>query len=201
MLHVFIKGCLVGLFIAIPVGPVGVLCMRRTLTKGKLSGLFSGLGAASADALYAGITGFGLSFISDALLDYRRWIEVVGGVILVIIGAKAFRSKPLSDEDAPPKRRLVSDFVTTFMLTFTNPATILSFAAFFAGLGLASSINSAELATAVVAGVFCGSALWWFTLSEIMGFLRQKNPQALLLKINKISGIVLIVFGIVIVFL
>jgi len=191
----FFKGLLVGFLIATPVGPTGVLCIQRTLNKGKLHGIVSGLGAASADAIYGFIAAFGLTFISNFLVKEQPWLRLVGGIFLCYMGARVLLSK--SEKRATPEdgASYVRDYVSAFILTFTNPTTFLAFAAAFAGLGLVSLIEHHIAALLLVAGVFVGSGLWWLILSGItatfLGKLLYTRPAWL----NKISGIIIIAFG------
>lgn len=191
----FFKGLLVGFLIAMPVGPIGILCIQRTLHKGKLHGMVSGLGAATADAIYGFIAAFGLTFISNFLVKEQPWLRLVGGIFLCYMGARVLLSK--SEKRATPEdgASYVSDYVSAFILTFTNPTTFLAFAAAFAGLGLVSLIEHHIAALLLVAGVFVGSGLWWLILSGItatfLGKLLYTRPAWL----NKVSGIIIIAFG------
>src|SRR5690348_5648959 len=135
-LDFFLKGLILGFSIAAPVGPIGVLCIRKTLQFGRFSGLFSGLGAAAADAIYAVIAGFGLTFVSNFLLAGQYWFQLIGGVFLLYLGWKTFVAKPEEQSNHLSHSNLLHDFASTFFLTLTNPMTILSFLAVFAGLGL-----------------------------------------------------------------
>src|SRR4029077_9337162 len=140
LLGFLLKGMLVGIVIAVPAGPVGVLCIRRTLLNGRLVGFISGVGAATADAMFGIIAGFGLTFISDTLLGYQDWLRIAGGAFLLYVGISAFYSDPLggSQTQRDPET-LFADFASTFALTITNPVTILAFLAIFAGIGLSGS--------------------------------------------------------------
>jgi len=185
----------IGFSIAAPVGPIGVLCIRRTLAEGWASGLASGFGAATADALYSSVAGFGLTFISSILIREQFWLRLIGGVFLCYLGIKTFRSIP--HQQAAPARGfgLAGDYGSTFFLTLTNPMTILSFAAVFAGLGVVNANGSYLSAGILVCGVFIGSALWWFILSIGVTLLRARfNPQGLLW-VNRISGLIIMGFG------
>lgn len=186
---------MIGFSIAAPVGPIGVLCIRRTLAEGWASGLASGFGAATADALYSSVAGFGLTFISSILIREQFWLRLIGGVFLCYLGIKTFRSIP--HQQAAPARGfgLAGDYGSTFFLTLTNPMTILSFAAVFAGLGVVNANGSYLSAGILVCGVFIGSALWWFILSIGVTLLRARfNPQGLLW-VNRISGLIIMGFG------
>jgi len=185
----------VGFSIAAPVGPIGVLCIRRTLGKGQRVGFFSGLGAATADAIYGSIAGFGLTFVSGFLVDQQIWIRLAGGMFLCYLGARSFFTEPAERAGASQSSRLAGAYGSTFLLTLTNPMTIISFAAIFAGLGLGEADHDYLAATFLVFGVFVGSALWWFALSGAASLLRERFDVRALRWVNRISGIVVAVFG------
>ncbi|MBI4737787.1 MAG: LysE family transporter [candidate division NC10 bacterium] len=190
-----LRGVLIGFSIAAPVGPIGVLCIRRTLADGQASGLVSGLGAATADAIYGSIAGFGLTFISSLLIGQQMWLRLIGGAFLCYLGARTFVAKPAEQGPASGGNSLAGAYASTFFLTLTNPMTILSFAAIFAGLGVASARGSYLSAGALVLGVFIGSALWWLILSGGVGvFRRAFTPQGLRW-VNRLSGAVIAGFG------
>jgi threonine/homoserine/homoserine lactone efflux protein len=190
-----LRGLAIGFSIAAPVGPIGVLCIRRTLDKGRASGLISGLGAATADAIYGCIAGFGLVFISNFLVSQQVWLRLIGGVFLCYLGLKTLLAKPGEQAALGKRNGLVYSYASTFFLTLTNPMTIISFAAIFAGLGLASTGGNYVSAGVLVLGVFIGSALWWLILSSGVGVLRVKfNPHGLQW-VNRISGVIITGFG------
>jgi threonine/homoserine/homoserine lactone efflux protein len=167
-----LKGLFIGFSIAAPVGPIGLLCIRRTLANGRTSGLVSGLGAATADAIYGCIAGFGLTFISTLLISQQVWFRVIGGFFLCYLGLKTFFSRPAEQKASAKGNGLISAYASTFFLTLTNPMTILSFAAIFAGLGVASAGGNYVSAGVLVLGVFSGSALWWLLLSGGVAFFQ-----------------------------
>jgi threonine/homoserine/homoserine lactone efflux protein len=192
----FFKGLIIGFSIAAPVGPIGVLCIRRTLTGGRLSGFVSGLGAATADALYGCIAGFGLASLSTFLIHHQASIRLIGGSFLCYLGLKIFLSRP-HDEAAQVKgNSLLGSYASTCFLTLTNPMTILSFAAIFAGLGLGSVNGNYQCAGVLVLGVFLGSSLWWLFLSSFVGLLRVKLNPTILRWVNRIAGAVIVAFGV-----
>jgi len=202
-LDLLLKGLAIGLAIAAPVGPIGLLCIRRSLAQGKLAGFVTGMGAATADGVYGAIGAFGITAISTLLVHQQRWLALAGGLFLVWLGISGIRRPPASEAAVPSRsaRDLTGYFFSTFALTLTNPATILSFAAVFAGLGLgaaagggmgADSINAALI---TIAGVFGGSAAWWLFLSSGVGWLRTRLGPGLLVWINRLSGLILIGFG------
>jgi threonine/homoserine/homoserine lactone efflux protein len=190
-----LRGLIIGFSIAAPVGPIGILCIRRTLANGRISGLVTGLGAATADAMYGTIAGFGLTAVSSFLVDQQRWLRPAGGLFLFWLGLKTILSKPATEPVRAEAAGLLSDYVSTVFLTLTNPATILSFIAVFAGLGLAATRNDYPAALQLVAGVFLGSALWWLLLSGGIGFFREKFNAERLRWVNWISGLILGAFG------
>jgi threonine/homoserine/homoserine lactone efflux protein len=200
MLLIFLKGLLIGFSIAAPVGPIGILCIRRTLAEGRASGFVSGLGAATADAFYGSVAGFGLAFISSFLISQGTWLRLLGGAFLIYLGVKTLLARPaVSSAGEPallPTGGLFGAYASTFFLTLTNPLTILSFAAVFAGLGIGSR-SSGEFLSAglLVLGVFAGSGAWWFTLSSAASWMRTRLSGRGLLWINRISGLIILGFG------
>ncbi len=190
-----LKGIILGFSIAAPVGPIGILCIRKTLQFGRFSGLFSGLGAAVADAIYATIAAFGLTFISNFLMAGQFWLRLIGGIFLLYLGWKTFFAKTSEKTKEASHTTLLNDFVSTFFLTITNPMTILSFLAVFAGLGLSSIQGSYFEASALVLGVFLGSAFWWLLLSEGVTLFRRKVSTKVMQWINRVAGTIIIAFG------
>ncbi len=208
-LTLLFRGLLIGFSIAAPVGPIGVLCIRRTLSEGRAAGLLSGLGAATADAIYGCIAGFGLTVIANFLLAQQAWFSLAGGAFLCYLGVKTWQAQPaqspaLVAESGKPgdglstgrrMRSWLGLYASTFVLTLTNPLTILSFVAIFAGLGLAEAKRDIASAGILVMGVFGGSALWWLLLSSSINLLREKfNPQRLQW-VNRLSGVIIAGFG------
>jgi threonine/homoserine/homoserine lactone efflux protein len=192
----FLKGLILGFSIAAPVGPIGILCIRRTVQYGRFSGFVSGLGAAVADAIYAVIAAFGLTFISNFLTAEQFWLRLLGGIFLFYLGWRTFCAKTKSKSTDVSHTTLVNDFISTFFLTLTNPMTILSFLAIFAGLGLSSLHGSYFEASTLILGVFLGSAVWWLILSEGVTLFRKKVSDQVMLWINRIAGSLIAGFGI-----
>jgi threonine/homoserine/homoserine lactone efflux protein len=192
----FFKGFIIGFSIAAPVGPIGILCIQRTLAGGKVQGLVTGLGAATADAIYGFIAAFGLTFISNFLVQQSIWIRLIGGLFLGYLGIKAFLSKPQSRVLSVANRNTLSSYGTTFFLTLANPMTILFFAGVFAGLGMVSESIQYTSAGLMVMGVFIGSGAWWLILSSATSILRNKINERKLAWVNKISGVVILAFGV-----
>jgi len=193
---IFFRGLLIGFSIAAPVGPIGLLCIKRTLSEGRLSGLVSGLGAASADAIYGVVAGFGLTVISSFFVDHQTWFRIIGGIFLCYLGIRTLISKPSETEVQSRRKGLAGNYFSIFLLTLTNPMTILSFAAIFAGLGLAQENSDYRSALLMVSGVFSGSALWWVALSQGVGILRKHINFRWMVWINRVSGTVILYFGI-----
>jgi len=190
------QGLIIGFSIAAPVGPIGLLCIRRTVAEGRLTGFISGLGAASADAIYGSIAAFGLTAISAFLVTQVLWLRLLGGVFLIYLGIQTFRARPAREAAAERSTGLPSAFLSTFFLTLTNPMTILSFTAIFAGLGLGQTHGDPGSAALLVLGVFLGSAAWWLTLSGLVGILRDRINEAVLRWVNRIAGVIISLFGI-----
>jgi threonine/homoserine/homoserine lactone efflux protein len=192
----FLRGLVIGFSIAAPVGPIGVLCIRRTLAEGRAVGLVSGLGAATADSFYGAIAGFGLTAVSGFLVDQQTWLRVIGGAFLVYLGVKTFGSRP-AEQAASVQRNggMAGAYASTLALTLTNPATILAFVAIFAGLGIVESGTGYGSALALVGGVFGGSAAWWLLLSGGVSLLRKQFTPARLRWVNWLSGVILAGFG------
>jgi len=201
----FGRGWMLGLAIAAPVGPIGILCIKRSLHQGWRSGLASGLGAATADGLYGCIAGLGLVTLSQFLVAQQIWLRLGGGLFLIYLGSRALGeafTQPAAATVAqdvqaslptPAQPRLLAAYGSTLLLTLTNPVTILSFAALFAGMGLAATngLGSALL----VGGVFCGSACWWLLLCVGVGLLRKRVTARQLRWISAGSAGILLVFG------
>jgi threonine/homoserine/homoserine lactone efflux protein len=193
--HLFVQGLVIGFSIAAPVGPIGILCIRRALSDGPGIGLVTGLGAATADALYGCVAAFGLTSISAFLAGQQRWLGLVGGIFLCYLGIRTFLSEPPDPAAEANERGLISVYLSTLFLTLTNPSTILSFAAIFAGLGLGKA-RDFRAAASLVVGVFVGSAVWWLILSNGVAVIRQRVTSAWMQKINRVSGCFLFAFGI-----
>jgi threonine/homoserine/homoserine lactone efflux protein len=196
-LEYLLKGLAIGFAIAAPVGPIGVLCIRRTLAEGRLVGFLSGLGAATADMSYGAVAAFGLTAVKEALINQQFWLHVVGGLFLIYLGVRTFLSKPAgNDKLNPTARGWAPAYFSTLGLTLTNPATIISFAFIFAGFQVGGTNASYGSAALIVAGVFLGSAAWWLTLSGIVGIFRDKFSPAWMSWVNRIAGVVIFAFGI-----
>ena len=188
---ILIKGILLGLAVVAPVGPIGLLCMNRTLRYGKKVGFISGLGAATADLIYGCIAGLGLVTVMHVLMNYSTWINKAGALFLIYIGIQTLNKKQENTAERT-SYSLRSAYATTLMLTITNPMTIVFFLGIFAGMHIETNGLQSLI---FVMGVFLGSALWWLTLSSMTSLLR-KRMYRYLSWINVISGIIIIIFGV-----
>jgi threonine/homoserine/homoserine lactone efflux protein len=192
----FLRSVLIGISIAAPLGPIGVLCVRRTLAQGVAFGLATGVGAASADALYAALAGSGLAFVSAFLVGKQLWIHLAGGLFLCYLGIRTTLSVPANDAPEVSRKGLAGAYATTFILTLTNPVTMISFAGIFAGLGFFAVGNRLASVSSMVLGVFIGSCLWWLFLSLAISLFRHRVGTREMLWVNRISGGIIIAFGI-----
>jgi threonine/homoserine/homoserine lactone efflux protein len=194
----FFRGVILGFSIAAPVGPIGVLCIRRSLTDGRAAGFASGLGAATADAFYGAIAAFGLTFVSAFLINQQTLLRLVGGAFLCYLGVRSFLASPAQQQAALRRTSLAGAYASTFFLTLTNPTTIFSFVAIFAGIGIASGDPNYGSAVALVLGVFVGSALWWLLLSGFVGAFRTRFSLEAMKWVNRLSGVIITSFGVIV---
>ncbi|UUV16919.1 LysE family transporter [Fusobacteria bacterium ZRK30] len=189
-----IKGFTIGFLVAAPVGPIGILCIKRSLTKGRKSGLITGIGAATADTLYGCIAAFGMTTASNLLLTYKDIFQFIGIFFLLYLGVKSFFKESNEATIAIDRNnKIFKDYISTFFLTVTNPSTILSFIAIFAGIGVLPKDTFTVFS--LVSGVFLGSSFWWLFLSFTASKVGNKIGSKQLTLINKISGVVLILFS------
>ena len=203
LFFLLLKGVIIGILIAAPVGPVGVLCIRRTINDGWPAGLIAGSGAALADALYGAVAAFGIVYVSDFILDNQVLLKLIGGGLLIIIGAKMIYDRSpvvthpdidTESDDQQLQQNPFSEFVTTFFITLTNPGTIIAFIAIFAGLGIANYSDKPISASILVAGVFIGALAWWTSLNLFVGRFDHKIGINIQRRINLISGAVILAF-------
>ena len=199
-LQIILKGLALGFSIAAPVGPIGILCIRRTLARGFKSGAVSGLGAASADAIYGTIAAAGLTLVADFLAAQKLWMGLLGGGFLLYLGVKTFFSKPAENSVRSDSQTLGGDFISTLLLTLSNPMTIFAFVAIFAGFSAQSVSGYRTSAFLLVLGVFCGSAFWWLTLSTLVNLLRQRLNSGVIYLINKAAALTIAGFGVYLIF-
>ncbi len=190
-----LEGIAVGFAMAIPIGPMGIMCISKTLTDGRMRGLVIGLGAATADLLYSCIAAFGLTFIANTLTGQKVWIRLIGGVLLLLLGIKTYRAKPVNPKFKIRNNGMLGLYLYVVFLTLTNPLTIFVFIAVFSGLGLGNDLSYFS-ATLLVAGVFVGSFLWFLALSSGATLFRNKLNIYGLKWVNRIAGVFIVVSGI-----
>ncbi len=195
MMEILLKGLAIGFLIAAPVGPIGVLCIRRTLAQGRSVGLATGLGAATADALYGSVAAFGLTLVSDFLIAQRFWFQLIGGVFLLYLGVRTLLTQPADEPANASGKGSVGAYSSTFFLTVTNPMTILAFVAVFAGFQVVIPPGDYLAPLALVVGVLSGSAAWWLLLSGGVSLLRAKFDRRAMRWVNRISGIIIVAFA------
>ncbi|RJP52051.1 MAG: LysE family translocator [Anaerolineaceae bacterium] len=197
-MQLLLQGLLLGFSIAAPVGPIGVLCIRRTLADGRLAGFLSGLGAATADMLYGAIAAFGLTAVMSLLVSAQPWLRAVGGLFLLYLGIRTFFAKPASESAPARSTGLFSAYASTFLLTVTNPMTILAFLGIFSAILPSNGTTDAASSASLVLGVFLGSAFWWLALSGLVGLFRERFTPVWMQWVNRVSGVVITVFAITI---
>ncbi|MBP3420356.1 MAG: LysE family transporter [Marinifilaceae bacterium] len=207
-LQYIIEGAILGFLCSIPLGPMGVLIIQKTLSKGPWPGFFSGLGAACADLFYASVVAFGLNFfIDDLMREHQLLVQILGGLLLVVLGVSIFFKRPkapqgLSDQEKRiSKRGLLGDFASLFFLTVSNPAMIMIFVGAFGASNILTDPETGESVSMVVKlwvllGVLCGAALWWYLLSSLVNIFRKKFTMRTLRNINKVAGIILLIVGV-----
>ncbi len=192
---IILQGMIIGFAIAAPVGPIGILCIQRSLNRGLLYGFVSGLGAASADTVYGLIAAFGLTLISDFFVAQQTGLRLIGGLFLLYLGAKLFFKTGDDATVSSASESLSGAYLSTFFLTLTNPMTILSFTLIFAGVGIADTGGDYRSAGLLVLGVFLGSAAWWLLLSVGSSYFRDRLDARKLRWVNRIAGLVIAGFG------
>ena len=192
----FPKGVIIGLSIAVPVGPVGLVCISRTLVRGRVAGLVSGLGAATADGMYGILAGLGVAYVADYLTDHQVLLRGIGGMALICLGVRRFLANAELNEKSVEGSGLLGYYISTFFLTLTNPLTVLMFAAVFAALGLRGSGGDYTALLELIAGVFCGSALWWLGLTYAVSRFRVMLDAKQLRVLNRVVGSVISACGV-----
>ena len=193
---IIIQGILIGVLVSIPMGPIGVLCIQRTVHQGRTSGFISGLGAATADSFFAAIAGFGLTFITNFFRDQQFYLMLGGAFVLIFLGLKIFFTNTIAQVRKYRFKRSnpFADFVSVFFLTLSNPITILFFGLVLTGIGiLKDDVVQMRL---LVLGIFLGAILWWFLLSSLVDLFRKYFRLKLIFWLNKVAGILIVVFGI-----
>ncbi len=193
---ILLKGVVIGFSLAAPIGPVGMMCIRRTLAHGHLRGFVSGLGAATADAVYALVAAFGITLISNFILQHEYAIRLIGGILLILLGLRTLAKHPVEKNGKTGLNGHASAYVTMFLLTFTNPMTLFAFAVVFAGMGAGSVVGDTLKASFLVAGVFLGSALWFVFITTAVHVFKDKFKLWGLKAINAVAGLFILLCGI-----
>jgi len=195
---IFLKGLVVGFLIAAPVGPVNVMCVRRTIMHGRLVGLVSGLGAAAADTIFGAIAAFGLSFVYELLMTERFWLGIAGGALLMVMGVRTLFAEPPRPSDTPDPPNLLGDFTSTLVLTLTNPVTIVSFVAAFTAVGVAADPGEPIGLDdwILLLGVFLGASTWWLFITAAVALFHGRIPLTMLRWTNRVAGVVILAFAV-----
>jgi threonine/homoserine/homoserine lactone efflux protein len=191
----FLKGLIIGFAMAVPIGPIGIMCIRKTLAEGHSRGLMIGLGGATADSVYGVIAAFGLTFVSDLIARQELWVHLVGGALLLFLGVRTYRARRKDPILPFDNKGLLGSFASSFVLALTNPVTIFAFIAVFAAFGLGRQLTVIA-AYLLVFGVFAGSFLWFLTLSFVATFFRKKLNRGGLRVVNRIAGVLIILSGV-----
>ncbi|HMM21937.1 MAG TPA: LysE family transporter [Selenomonadales bacterium] len=195
MYIIFAKAFLTGLILSVPIGPVNILCIRRTLLKGKWAGFVSGLGAATADALYAFAAVVGLSILINFVIREEAVLRWAGGIFFIALGVKTFSAPADFTAAANDEQSLYRSYVSALLITLANPLAVLSILAVFAFIRLTESGTDAASVTAAVLGVFLGSALWWLVLSNLVGLFQHKITPGKIRTVNRFSGLLMMLLG------
>jgi len=198
-LVLLIKGILIGLLVSIPLGPIGVLVIQRTVNKSRVAGLLSGMGAALSDILYAIIAGFSLTFVIDFIREYEVLFQTIGALIVLGLGIHIFFKNPVTDLRRNRLRGNThfQDIISSFLVTVSNPLTVFVFLAVFASSGVAISLQQPYHAFFVILGISIGAFIWWFSLSGIVSLFRHKINLRILWWINKTAGAIIVLFVLV----
>lgn len=192
-----LKGLLIGLAVSVPLGPMGMVCVTRTLNHGRYSGFFSGLGAATADTIFALVTGFGITFIINFIHQQELYFQIIGGIFIMYFGWRLFSTNPVKKfrNRKLSKNKLAQDFVSVLLFTLSNPMAILLFLGIFAAVNVVPDQTSLLQNIILFAGVFVGASLWWFFLSSLVYSFRTRLRLRGLLWVNRISGGFMVLLG------
>jgi threonine/homoserine/homoserine lactone efflux protein len=199
MLEFFINGLLIGVLSSMPVGAISIMSVQRTMNNGLWAGFSIGMGAGFGDLFYAAVAGFGITIIIDFLIVYRVWLAIFGGIFLVFIGYKIYTSDTIKQfrvKKSLTKRRMANDFFSSFLLAMSNPVTILGFTGFFASTGIISQSTTHSKIFMLLVGVFLGTVVWWFGISLVVNFFKNKITLRNIIMINKVTGVIIVLLGI-----
>lgn len=199
IITLLLKGILIGILVSIPLGPIGILVIQRTVNKSRKAGFLSGMGAALSDTLYAIVAGFSLTFIIDFIREYEVTFQAFGALVVLVLGIHIFMKNPVTDLRKNKVRGSThfQDIISSFLVTVSNPLTVFVFLAVFTSSGVAVNLEKPYHALIVIPGIFMGATLWWFSLSGIVGLFRHKINLRVLWWINKSAGALIILFVIV----
>ncbi len=189
---------LVGLIVSAPMGPIGVLCVQKTINKGRFQGFISGLGAATADTTYAVLATFGVTFITDFLSRNQLLFQIAGVVVLLFLGFKMLLKNPIQEYRyyrTPRRTGILGDYISVFFLTVSNPLTIIFFGVAFSMLGLMGDESTLSNGITLVWSIFAGAVIWWFTLTYVIDIFRKHFRLRSIVWLNRISGIAIIVLS------
>ncbi len=192
----FIQGMIIGLTLAVPVGPIALLCIQRAATDGRLHGILSGIGVATADSFYAGVTFFGLTAISGLILAHQVSLRLAAGIVLIAVGVRVFFIIPAPLSEKTGHETYLKDYLSMVAIAIANPLTLIFFVAILPGFGVVFYENSILSASEFVGGVFLGSTLWWIILCGSIGSVRSRIRLEHLRQINRISGVLIVCFGV-----
>jgi len=192
---IFIQGMIIGLTLAVPVGPIALMCIQRAVTDGRLHGIVSGIGVATADSFYAGVTFFGLTAISGLIIAHQVSLRLAAGVVLILVGIRIFLTMPAPLIVKTEHETYVKDYLSMVAIAIANPLTLIFFVAILPGFGVVFYENSVLSASEFVGGVFFGSTLWWIVLCGSIGSVRSRISAEHLRLINRISGMLIVCFG------
>ncbi|MBP8851143.1 MAG: LysE family transporter [Breznakibacter sp.] len=198
-LKIFIEGILIGILASIPLGPIGVLCVQRTLSRGRMSGFVSGMGAALSDLVYAAFAVFSLSLVVGFVEDKILYIQILGVIIMVFMGLRIYFSNPAVQlrKQNNQKTKLLQDFISTFLYTIANPLVVFFFVTLFAAFNVVESTHTFLNQIIVIVGVYIGACSWWFILTSVVNLFRSKINLRRLYLINRIAGATIVVLGVV----
>jgi len=199
MLELFYTGIIIGILVSSPMGPIGMLCLQRTLSKGQMSGFVSGLGAAVSDLIYASVTGLFMGLVVNFVEAHQRPLQIFGSIVLAVFGYYIFQSNPVKNlqRNQESRQTLVQDFVTAFLLTFSNVLIVFLFIGLFARFGFVLPEHSLQMSVSGLVGVFLGAVLWWLFITFIVSLLRRWFNIRSIKVLNKIVGIVIILLSVI----
>ena len=199
-IEILLKGIILGLTVSMPLGPIGIILINRTIKRGMLSGFFSGLGLATADTLLAALSGLGFTVIISFINSDRLIISIIAGLVIIGVGLKVFLSNPVKDFRNREKanKSLWRDYYSVFVLSISNPYTIFIFVAFFSGVHFNGNVKPEHVPFLLIPGVLIGTIAWWFFLSYFVSRFKKNIRLRVIVRANKIAGILIIVIGVIV---